>query len=302
MLLQACLNGARQKRDHRAVPSHAAEIARDALAAARAGAGAVHVHPRDAAGQESLAAECVAAVCDAVRAACGALPIGVTTAAWIQPDVERRVQSISQWTMLPEFASVNLSEDGAVRVIELLNEMGIGVEAGVWTVDDARMLFNEGLDSACMRVLVEVDAVGDPLEAVALATRIDSVLDDAQVMAPRLHHGVEVATWAVIDAAMARGHNVRIGLEDTLVMPDGSVAVDNEALVREVAAMARTAGRSVEAVLILGPAQTPFGTLQASSSSHAVATASLGARQSPRGESEPPDPTFGPLGMADRLN
>ncbi len=39
-----------------------------------------------------------------------------------------------------------------------------------------------------------------------------------------------------------------------------------------------------------------------SSSSHTVAAESLGARQSPRGEREPPEPTFGPLGMAERLN
>ncbi len=32
------------------------------------------------------------------------------------------------------------------------------------------------------------------------------------------------------------------------------------------------------------------------------ALASLGARQSPRGESEPPEPTFGALGNAERLN
>src|ERR1700736_2077635 len=44
------------------------------------------------------------------------------------------------------------------------------------------------------------------------------------------------------------------------------------------------------------------GTLGSRSSSHTVATASLGARQSPRGESEPPEPTLGPFGIADRLN
>src|SRR5215217_76075 len=45
-----------------------------------------------------------------------------------------------------------------------------------------------------------------------------------------------------------------------------------------------------------------FGTFRLSSSSHTVASESLGARQSPRGESEPPEPTFGPLGIAERLN
>jgi hypothetical protein len=33
-----------------------------------------------------------------------------------------------------------------------------------------------------------------------------------------------------------------------------------------------------------------------------VALASLGARQSPRGDSEPPEPIFGELGTQDRLN
>src|SRR5437899_6552735 len=44
------------------------------------------------------------------------------------------------------------------------------------------------------------------------------------------------------------------------------------------------------------------GTFSRSSLSQTVASESLGARQSPRGESEPPEPTFGPVGMAPRLN
>ena len=39
----------------------------------------------------------------------------------------------------------------------------------------------------------------------------------------------------MIDAALARGRDVRIGLEDTLVMADGSPAPDNAALVAAVA-------------------------------------------------------------------
>jgi len=44
------------------------------------------------------------------------------------------------------------------------------------------------------------------------------------------------------------------------------------------------------------------GTPASSSSSHTVAVASEGARQSPRGESDPPEEIFGPLGRAERLN
>jgi hypothetical protein len=43
------------------------------------------------------------------------------------------------------------------------------------------------------------------------------------------------------------------------------------------------------------------GTLS-SSANHAAADESLGARQSPRGDNDPPELTFGPFGMAERLN
>jgi hypothetical protein len=42
--------------------------------------------------------------------------------------------------------------------------------------------------------------------------------------------------------------------------------------------------------------------MRSRSASQALASPSLGARQSPRGDSEPPELTFGPFGMADRLN
>src|SRR6185312_6917880 len=45
-----------------------------------------------------------------------------------------------------------------------------------------------------------------------------------------------------------------------------------------------------------------FGTFLRSSSSQTVASLSLGARQSPRGERLPPEPTLGLLGTQLRLN
>lgn len=246
MLIQACLNGARRRDEHPALPCTPEQIAIDALAAVRSGAAGVHVHPRRDDASESLWAEEIRAVCDAVRDVCPAVAIGVTTAAWIEPDISRRVDAIAAWTALPDFASVNLGEPGAIEVIELLNARGVGVEAGVWTIADARLLVAEGLDAACVRILVEVDAVDAPLEACALAAAIDFVLDDGLVQSPRLHHGGGVATWSVIQAAIERGHDVRIGLEDTLVWADGTVAENNAALVARVAELARRAGRVAE--------------------------------------------------------
>src|SRR5204863_559319 len=57
-----------------------------------------------------------------------------------------------------------------------------------------------------------------------------------------------------------------------------------------------------EISLLARPRQPFSGTLAFNSSSHTVASESLGARQSPLGERDPPEPTFGPLGMQLLLN
>jgi uncharacterized protein (DUF849 family) len=46
----------------------------------------------------------------------------------------------------------------------------------------------------------------------------------------------------VIERAMRRLYDVRVGLEDTLVLPDGRTARDNGELVAAAASMASAAG------------------------------------------------------------
>src|SRR6185503_9990747 len=50
------------------------------------------------------------------------------------------------------------------------------------------------------------------------------------------------------------------------------------------------------------PGLAESGTFARNSFNHSPASASLGARQSPRGDKDPPEPTFGPFGIAERLN
>lgn len=246
MLIQACLNGSRRSGEHPSLPITPDQIARDVLAVREAGAGCIHIHPRRADGTESLDGADLRPVLDAVHAQCPGVPVGVTTGAWIEPDVSQRLSMLRSWSLLPDFASVNLSEEGALDVIDLFNELGVGVEAGVWTVQDAEMLIDNGLDDACVRVLVEVETVADPRDAVRLAAAMDYILDDGLSQAPRLHHGAGRATWRVLAAAIEHGHDVRIGFEDTFVLDDGALALNNAALVSAVHAMAVVAGRMIE--------------------------------------------------------
>ena len=229
MLLQAALNGPWTKADHPAVPTSTDELVRDAVACVAAGAGAIHLHPRDVEGRERLDPELVDRVTMTVRDACG-VPVGVSTGAWIEPDLERRIELIRGWTA-PDYASVNLSEAGAREVARALLEAGVGIEAAVWTVDEARQLAEWDTHAGITRVLIEpVDLKAH--EAVVFVDAIHEVLDRAGIAAPRLQHGDGEATWILIEDAARRGLDTRVGLEDTIHDPDGSVTTGNEALIR----------------------------------------------------------------------
>ena len=116
VLIKAAINGARARTEHPAIPITAEQQAWEAAAAVAAGAGAVHVHVRGVDGRESLAPEDVANALEAIHAASPGTPVGVSTGAWIVPDVGRRLALIGAWDVLPNFASVNIHEEGALQL------------------------------------------------------------------------------------------------------------------------------------------------------------------------------------------
>jgi len=225
-MIKACLNGGRSQSDHAAVPLTPEKLAADAAACADAGAGAVHVHPRDADGAETLAPAAVDPAVAAIRGVVPGLPVGVTTGAWIAPSVADRLAAIRSWTVLPDFASVNVHEDGALEVADALAERGIGVEAGVWTVAAAAAYAEWTVP--CLRILVECMQRSAP----AALANAHAVLDALPAGGPPvLLHAQDASAWDVLREAVRLGLHTRIGLEDTLVLPEGSVAPDNAALV-----------------------------------------------------------------------
>ena len=234
MLLQAALNGPFGKDVHPQLPVSEAELARDGAACVAAGARAIHLHPRDADGSERLDARVVDGADAAVRDACG-VPVGVSTGAWIEPDLGRRLALLAGWSA-PDYASVNLSEDGAAETMRTLLDAGIGIEAGVWSVEDAERLAASGLGDRVTRVLVEPVGVSAG-DAVALVDEIHTALDRLGLTAPRLQHGDGEATWVLLRDAIRRGIDTRIGLEDTVDGPDGARTAGNEALVRAARAL-----------------------------------------------------------------
>jgi len=124
----------------------------------------------------------------------------------VDGDVQRRLALVARWTgpNRPDYASINMNEPGIDELADLLLSLGIGIEAGVWTPVDARVLETTGFSDRLVRVLLEPE---EPTSAAAVATA----------------------------AAVADGQDIRIGLEDTTVLPDGTQASGNADLVAAAA-------------------------------------------------------------------
>lgn len=238
VLIECALNGGRTRAQHPSVPCTPQELADSAREAVAAGARAAHFHVRDRDGHESLEADDVARAVEAVRAGIPGTPFGVSTGAWIVPNVRARHEKVAQWKVLPPFASVNFNEEGGIALAELLLSRGVGIEAGVGSPQAVEALVASGLANRCLRVMFEPEQqdLNAALEAVEC---LEKALDHAGVKTPRLLHGLNRTAWDLIDAAVKRGYDTRIGFEDILTLPDGTQAPSNAALIVEAARRAR---------------------------------------------------------------
>jgi len=225
--VKACINGARTPDQHPNLPVTPDQLAAAALAAHGAGAKAVHMHPKNADGVDSLLGEHVDAAVSAVRHTVPGLPLGVTTGYWALPDADARLRAIESWTVLPDFASVNWHEPGSEDLAGLLLSKGLGVEVGIFHAEAAESWAASEIARHCMRVMIELGADGD----IATADDLLSQVLAAGSPAPVLLHGFDESCWPLLEHAGVRGVQTRIGMEDTLQLPDGSVASDNAALV-----------------------------------------------------------------------
>ena len=237
MLLKCCVNGPRLVAEHPALPVTAEQIAQAAVDAQAAGAGAVHLHAKLPDGQDTLEASRVGEAVLAVRAACPGLPVGVSTGAWAEPDPARRRDAIRSWRELPDFASVNWHEEGANDVSRALLEQDIGVEAGLWSGDAVDAWLDSPLRDKHLRVLLELS---DGMTEDDVHEATDDMLGRlrGRTDLPVLLHGSGTSAWPAYHYAVALGLDCRIGLEDTLELPDGTTARDNAALVHAARVMA----------------------------------------------------------------
>ena len=167
----------------------------------------------------------------ALREAVPGVEISLSTGLWITGgDVEARHEAVRGWTELPDCVSLNVAEEGWRELGELLAERGIGIEAGLFAPRTPRRSRAAG----CARMPAGAGrAAGDRAADGGHHRRRDRRRARARRASPlpQLHHGYDLTTWAVLDAAVRRGRDIRIGFEDTLALPDARRASSNAALV-----------------------------------------------------------------------
>jgi uncharacterized protein (DUF849 family) len=233
VFLQAALNGDRQ---HPAVPKTADKIAKDVKAVIDAGADSAHVHAFDDNGEETLDAIACSRMLKAIRSLCPGVSVSLTTSATIVPDPDKRMAIVQTWTDFPDLVTANQGEEGIIELSEWLMSRGVGIEAGLLSADDARKFIASPIRDKCRRVLIEpLDK--DPTEALRHAAEMEEIVLNAGITIEQVHHGYDIACWAVNARAIGRGHGIRTGLEDVAVLPNGLTAESNAQLVRAAMSM-----------------------------------------------------------------
>jgi beta-keto acid cleavage enzyme len=146
---------------------------------------------------------------------------------------------IREWEGV-DCATVNLSEWGFERAMQVMLDVGIGIDVGLWAPVEMDALLASGFLSHVQRISIELNP-GEPYhlsgEPSALAQQVNDALDTAGSACPRLTHGMNDWTWPLVADAFRRGHHTRVGFEDSVYMPDGAKAQSNAHLVQAALAL-----------------------------------------------------------------
>lgn len=250
-------NGARRiKDDHPAIPLTPAELARDAVACLEAGAAMIHLHVRDGRGGHLLDADAYRAAIHEVKAAVGdRLVIQITSEAVgvyapeTQMRVVREVRPESVSLALRELLPNAGAEQEFAEFLEDLRDGGVAVQFILYTPAEADRLADlqrRGLipwESLSVLYVLGRYTVGQRSEPADL----EPFLDPARpCFASWMLCAFGPTEAACVTAGAQRGGDVRVGFENNLWLPDGSVASNNAAIVRATAEALGDAGLALE--------------------------------------------------------
>lgn len=220
MLLKIALNGARPKSENEYMPQSLTEIEREVYSLYLNGYKVFHIHCYDKTGKESLKPEDMNNLVSRIKNMSPEIQIGISTGDWIEPDLEKRIDYIKGWKILPDFASVNMIESNSVDISKALIERGVLVEAGLNDKEAAEIFVKSKLTEGVCRILIEPEEENFSA-AINTINEIETVLDSTGINIKRLLHGFNSASWDILREAKKRGYEGRMGMEDTIYLESG---------------------------------------------------------------------------------
>lgn len=257
-IIMSAPNGARRgKDDHQSLPITPDELADCSASIADAGASMLHLHVRDEQGGHTLDPDRYRAAIGAVRDRVGdRLIIQITTEACGLYSADQQMAVVRE--LKPEAVSLALkelcpdadAEPAAAEFFAWLNTEHIIPQYILFSAEEV-MRFTD-LRS---RGVIPDDR---PFVLFVLGRYSDSLTGDPQLLASYVEGLQQDVCWmvccfgqteniAVTEAARLHGH-ARVGFENNLVLPDGSIAPDNAALVHLAAQTGGDAGRRIASV------------------------------------------------------
>jgi len=235
-------NGARKsKADHSRLPVSPDELAECSVSILEAGASIIHLHVRDARGEHSLDAGRYSAAIAAIRKRTGSeLVIQITTEACGIYTAAEQMQAVRD--VRPEAVSVALkeicpdpaAEASAAKFYTWMNAENVMAQHILYSPDEVRRF-----ESLRSRGVIDAER---PFVLYVLGRYASSQTGDVGSLDDFIAASSADAVWAVCcfgqtesvaaERAAALGGHARVGFENNLLLPDGSAANDNAALVR----------------------------------------------------------------------
>jgi 3-keto-5-aminohexanoate cleavage enzyme len=280
VVIEAALNGGRDRFENEAVPYTASELAAEARRCADEGATVFHVHARADNGGWTVDPARYARVLRELREA---VPHGLVSITSIRPEgvgVDEILNLVAKLAgdpvTKPDMISVNLGHivawepvssgsghrrtthypnayEDIVRLLAVCETHGVRPELGVMDlgfVANAVTLRHDGVLPERPWFLIELDSPAfDSGVQVAPSTvaNYGALATPLRQHFPAAHwaaHGQGVAGYAVIKEALANGDHVRVGFEDVVHLPDDRPAPSNAEVVRWAVAAAQELGRT----------------------------------------------------------
>ncbi len=253
-----------------AIPYTPREYAAEARRIVDEGGVMIHIHARRPDGTPSYEVEDFRAITKAIRAELGDddVIVNYSTGAVGVP-LAKRIAYLR--ALRPDVAALNMGSmnyakyspsrkafvfqtvfanpfDEIVELLEAMNELGIRPEHECFDLGHVGSL-HPLIDMGVLRAPLHVDCVmgvtgGAPPTARNLAAMVDNIPAGAHWGVV----GISRVQWTLVAAALALGGSIRVGLEDNLYLPDGTMARSNGELVARARRMTEDAGRRAATV------------------------------------------------------